>query len=55
MNWILLLCQDDDEDRAGYNTSDEEFERQLEEAAMIEEVEKAEKVSSMQKLVRQAK
>ena len=32
-----------DEDNEGFNTSDEEFERQLEEAAMIEEQEKVEK------------
>jgi hypothetical protein len=32
-----------DEDNDGYNTSDEEFERQLEEAALIEEQEKVEK------------
>ena len=43
---MLLLLQDDDENErgAGYNTSDEEFERQLEEAALVEEMEKAEKV-----------
>lgn len=32
-----------DEDNEGFNTSDEEFERQLEEAALIEEQEKVEK------------
>jgi len=32
-----------DEDNEGFNTSDEEFERQLEEAAMMEEQEKVEK------------
>jgi len=32
-----------DEDNEGFNTSDEEFERQLEEAAMVEEQEKVEK------------
>ena len=38
---LSVCCQDEDND--GYNTSDEEFERQLEEAAMIEEQEKVEK------------
>ena len=37
---ICLTNQDDDE--GGYNTSDEEFERQLEEAAILKEAEKAE-------------
>jgi len=36
-----MLCQD--EDNEGFNTSDEEFERQLEEAALVEEQEKVEK------------
>ena len=36
--------QDDDE--TGFNTSDEEFERQLEEAALLEEQAKAEKAAT---------
>jgi len=39
--YTVVLCQD--EDAEGFNTSDEEFERQLEEAAMMEEQEKVEK------------
>ena len=40
-----MCCIQDEEDNggAGYNTSDEEFERQLEEAALIQEQEKVEK------------
>jgi len=37
------MCWLQDEDNEGFNTSDEEFERQLEEAAMMEEQEKVEK------------
>ena len=40
-SWCDLWRQD--EDNEGFNTSDEEFERQLEEAAMMEEQEKVEK------------
>ena len=36
------LSTKQDEDEGGYNTSDEEFERQLEEAAILKETEKAE-------------
>ncbi|XP_025081586.1 chromodomain-helicase-DNA-binding protein 4-like isoform X2 [Pomacea canaliculata] len=35
-----------DEDEGGYNTSDEEFERQLEEASILKEAEKAEAASA---------
>ena len=38
-----------DDEPTGYNTSDEEFERQLEEAAMIQEAEKAEKAAQPKK------
>jgi chromodomain-helicase-DNA-binding protein 4 len=40
---LSVLLQDDEEEHTGYNTSDEEFERQLEEAALIQEQEKVEK------------
>nr|KAG5696298.1 hypothetical protein BaRGS_027908 [Batillaria attramentaria] len=37
---------EEDEDEGGYNTSDEEFERQLEEAAVLKEAEKIEAASA---------
>lgn len=40
----FCIGQDDEEEHGGgYNTSDEEFERQLEEAALIQEQEKVDK------------
>lgn len=43
-NNVVGLLQDEDE--GGYNTSDEEFERQLEEASILKEAEKAEAASA---------
>ena len=42
--------EDAEEKTGNYNTSDEEFERQLEEAALIEEQEKAEKLAAKKSL-----
>lgn len=43
IGYEFLSLQDDDDENGGHNTSDEEFERQLEEAALIQEQEKVEK------------